>query len=242
MFRRKSRRQNCATEALEVRELMSAQPIASLSADGVLTITGSNRSDNIWVVRGNNGATVVDVKGGRGQIGKFSSDAIQSIRADLGSGNDSLTIRARFGDFKSIDVKMGTGVNELVEVTANHVDNIAYDVALSLNTKAYVLDTTVGSLTANFGNDQDLGPDRMVLQNSSIDTVFASMGGDRDEFVMRGSRVGAGTVRMGSGDDTFGGNATSSFRGDVFGGQGFDTFYGSSLQPRIRKEFDRFLP
>lgn len=241
MFR-KNRRKICATEALEVRELMSAQPVASLSADGVLSITGSNGSDNIWVVRGNNGTTIVDVKGGPGQIGRFSSDAIQSIQANLGSGNDSLVVRAKFGNFKSIDVKMGTGVNELVDVTANRVDAIAYDAALSLNTKAYVFDATVGSLTANFGNDQDLGPDRMVLQNSSIDTVFASMGGGRDEFVMRGSRLAAGTVRMGSGDDNFGGNATSSFRGDVFGGQGVDTYWGASLQPRIRKEFERFLP
>lgn len=238
---RKNRKKHFATEALEVRELMTAQVVASLSPNGTLCITGSNGSDNVWVTSGSNGTTVVDVKGGPGRIGTFPTSSIQSITADLGAGNDSFVVRARHGKFKTIDVKMGTGINELVDVTANRVDAISYDAKLSLNTKAYVFDATVGSLVADFGDDKDLGIDRLVLQNSSIDSVFANMGGGRDEFALRGSSIRRGKVQMGSGDDTFGGNVRSSFRGEVYGGQGFDTFYGSSLQPRIRKDFEKFM-
>lgn len=240
MFR-KSRRKICAIEALEVRELMSVQPVASLSADGVLSISGSAGSDNIWVVSGSNGTTIVDVKGPPGRIGTFSTNAIQSIRANMGAGNDSLVVRSKFVDFKFIDVKMGTGVNELVDVTVHRVNALSYDAKQSLNTKAYVINATVGSLVADFGNDQDPGLDRLVLQSSAIDSVFANFGGGRDEFALKRSSIERGTVRMGSGDDSFGGNVGSSFRGDVFGGQGVDTFYGSGLQPRIRKEFEKFF-
>lgn len=225
MFTRNTRRRSTASnttptaaaESLETRSLLSAT--ASL-ANGTLTITGTEGDDRVTVLQYGNDQIRVLLGNGR-EWGPQSTAGIRSIVANMGGGNDALTIRPTRTQLDQVRVNMGTGGSEYVQVEANYVRSVQIE-GRQTQLEASIWNS-IGTLRAEFGN----GSDALQLNRAAVDQIFAEMGGGNDTVSLANqSTVRNGRVNLGDGDDQLRIASNSRISADLFGGSGRDSFTG----------------
>ena len=164
----KSRFRRLQYEALESREVMAASIMASLSATGVLTVTGTDAADQINFRQISNSISISGVGG------TWTAAAVKSIVVDLKGGNDvvsfqstanggnqaiaeTITVKSGAGQERvrlatGVDVNF-TGAGNTLEVASNNVAKLN-GVTLNLtSTVQTVLQSGVLTVTATNGND-----------------------------------------------------------------------------------------
>ena len=95
---RKNNRSNSIDYAsLEDREVLSANPIVSLSASGLLSVQGSHQSDIVQLAE-NNDNVLVHVRAGNNQVETFSFEAgdVERIYFAGGNGDDFFSNNTSF--------------------------------------------------------------------------------------------------------------------------------------------------
>jgi hypothetical protein len=158
-------------ELLERRRLMDATAIVT---DGVLTITGTRRRDEIVVELDSNNATQLIVTA-NGQSGNFNVDLVSSIRINARGGNDVVTVSEVNGRiFCPVTVDAGTGNDTITTGSGD-------DVILGGEGRDFI--------SAGAGDDQITGG------NGKDDLS----GGDDNDVLLGGN--GKDNLRAGAGDD-----------------------------------------
>jgi Ca2+-binding RTX toxin-like protein len=224
-----------AFELLEQRQHLSAT-----LKDGVLTITGTRRSDHYEIYVANRSAAdgFVVVVNHRKSL-HFDPAKIKKIKVDLGLGNDEVSF-----DDTPYFVHLSAGVPVTVLGGAGND-------TLTGSTRSDLLDggdgddglypqggnNTVlggdGNDRIDPGEDNNLlhggGGDDFIIARAGNDTVYGDnghdtlYGGDGDDLIMGGS--GADTLDGGAGDDR------------IYGNRGDDSFIDVSDSPRQRRDF-----
>ena len=215
--RKSSRRtQRPAAEVLEVRSLLSA----TLSG-GVLTINTGSRADTINVSLVANDPTKLDVcENGRHKL--FNVSQVNSIKANLGNGNDLFEIDQRNGQITKPTTILGGSGNDTL-FGGGGVDSIdggnGNDV-LRGQAGNDLLKGGIGNdnLDGGNGNDQVFGGagDDVLEGNNGNDTLMGEAGNDELD-----GEVGNDIVNGGDGNDTLSGAEGAD---SITGGAGDDQF------------------
>jgi Ca2+-binding RTX toxin-like protein len=222
-------------EPLEQRRLLSV----TLS-DGLLTITGTRRSDHYEVYVGNRSSAdgLVVVVNNR-KLLHFDPAKIKKIKVDLGLGNDEVSFddTPYFGHL-SVDVPVtvrgGAGNDTLSGSSRSDLlDGGDGDDGLYPQGGNNTVLGGAGNDRIDPGEDDNLlhggSGDDFIIARAGNDTVYGDnghdtlYGGNGDDILMGGS--GADTLDGGSGDDR------------IYGNRGDDSFIDVSDSPRQRKDF-----
>jgi hypothetical protein len=204
-------------ESLESRALLTATATATLQS-GTLTITGTGGADNVAVSE--NGGTLF-VYSGRAQIGVFNSAEVNTVNANLQGGNDQFrlyTVRKQYAD---VNVNMGGGTSERVNIEASSIKSLKIDVRESFSTSVTLNNTAIPNCDVNFGSDQ--GRDRLMINTCDVDRLFARMGGGDDSCELTGTSYARNCdVDLGTGNDRFWVKRSAAAKGRISGGSGTD--------------------
>lgn len=232
---------NLKMESLEKRELMASDVTAVLS-NNTLIIEGSTNSDFVKVFQDSKGSIAVQKNVG----GKWfyvnqqhiAPGKVHNIQADMGAGNDRLDINLPQNLLKSINIKLGSGVGDQVNLNNLKVANVTVDAKASLNSNLRVNGSVVTHrLFADFGTESS--DDDFTSLFSTIEHLSLEMGGGKDQCTIRNSTVKRATINLGSGDDNFFMSKSSLQSGDIDGGAGRNTRGGSGWGSSVR--FRRFV-
>ena len=215
--RKSSRRtQRPAAEVLEVRSLLSV----TLSG-GVLSIIEGSRADTVNVSLVANDPTKLDVcENGRHKL--FNVSQVNSIKANLGNGNDLFEIDQRNGQITKPTTILGGRGNDTLfgGGGVDSIDGGSGNDVLRGQAGNDLLKGGIGNdnLDGGNGNDQVFGGagDDTLEGGNGNDTLMGEAGNDELD-----GEVGNDVVNGGDGNDTVkGGEGTDS----VTGGAGDDQF------------------
>lgn len=223
-------------ENLETRALMAADASFD-SRTGALKITGSNAADNVQVnvITPNQ----VDVWVNQ-RLLRLKPNAIRSIQVDLAAGNDYFEINGvakNSLNVRSIDVKLGSGVNEKVALNLGSVGRVNVDAVASRATSVSLNTVVTDRLFVDMGSDSEVSADTIHLIAADINRFDARMGGGDDRVEVLSSSVRTANVTMGAGNDKFitSGATGHIDSGTIDGGSGQDT-----IDPLFKNRARRF--
>lgn len=202
-------------ESLESRALLSAT--ATLQ-NGVLTIAGTEGADKIAVSEGG-GSLIVRSSGAT--IGIFNPAAVTGVSANLRGGNDQFYLQTGRTQYSSVNVNMGTGTSEGLQVVASRIQSLKVDARDSFSTTVALFNAAIPNCEVNFGNDQ--GRDKLLVNTCDVDRLFARMGAGNDTIELNGTSYARNCdVDLGAGDDSFVVKRTAAAKGRVSAGTGAD--------------------
>lgn len=185
-------------EQLEGRSLMAADVTATL-ANGVLSIAGTDRGDDVTVGIDARGATFVATPG-RGTVASFPSSSIRAIAASLGNGNDRMNIHLLSRSLDSVAVNMGDGVMEACRISVGSIGNLTVDATAAVGTSVLVANTVITNRAwLDFGNGA--GNDAADIAGCRINSLWANLGADNDAFRIAAGSIASAAVSLGAGRD-----------------------------------------
>lgn len=159
------------------------------SRTGALKITGSNAVDNVQV----NVTTPnqVDVWVNQ-RLLRLKPNAIRSIQVEHAVGNDYFQINAvaqNSLNVRSIDVKLGSGVNEKVAITLGSAGRICVDAVASRATSVSLNTVVTDRFFVDLGSNSEVSADTIQLIAADINRFDARMGGGDDRLEALSSSV-----------------------------------------------------
>jgi len=223
-------------ETLENRELMAAD-IRFDAQSGTLSITGTSAADTVQL----NAYTTntMDIWVNRSYM-RLNPNAVRAITMDLGAGNDRVEINGIMKNQlnpNTVDIKLGTGVNESVWIELGSAKRINIDAIASRATNVGINASVTDRIFVDMGSDSDTGADKLRLYSSDINRLEARMGGGNDVIEVLFSTIQTANVSMGAGNDkvvTSGGDGHIG-SGTIDGGTGTDT-----IDPLFKNRGRRF--
>lgn len=210
-------------ERLEGRALMAADVTASLS-NGVLAITGTDRSDSVTIGIDSRGTAFVATPA-KGTLATFPSFGIRAITASLGNGADRINIHLPSRNLEAVTVDMGGGSAESCRVCVGSIGDLNIDGRAAVGTSVLVTNTVVQkSARLDFG--EGAGNDTADIERCNMNRLWASLGADNDAFRVWGSSsISSIDVSMGSGRDFCSVSRGSEIRsGKIDGGSNLPGF------------------
>jgi hypothetical protein len=232
-------------EALENRELMAVD-VSFNSGTGALNIQGTAGDESIALVSNGYNQTEIFVNWNRvstrvnGALqGSLPTNGIRSITANLGGGRDEFSswgYDANALNPNSVDIVLGRGVNQRVNVDMGEVRNIRVDARGAVATTVTLSNTSVTDrIFVNMGGDGSVSNDWLILNGNDIKTLEASMGGGNDTIRLENTIIRNVDVVMGAGNDSVQDWGNNSIRAGVIdGGSGADDYMPDSLRRRVR--------
>lgn len=213
-------------EMLESRELMAADASFN-SKTGALVIHGTAAADQVLLTTINSKTLSVQVNSNVSL--NVNPRAVKSIKIDLGAGSDQVTVD-NIEPFsltpKTVDISMGTGSNEVLNLWFPSVGTINVDAAASLGTVVNLKGVVTDKLSIDMGLDG--ASDTFVSNGAEINKLQLKMGGGSDDVVLLGSVVHNADINLGKGDDKLEVRGTTSViesgivNGDEGRGDGWD--------------------
>lgn len=223
-------------ESLENRELMAADASFD-SRSGTLAITGSSAGDSVQlnVVTPNRLDVWVN-----NRYMQLNPSSVRTIRMDLGAGTDRVEVNGITKDYlnvQTIDIKLGSGVNEQVWLALGSAGRITIDATASRGANVGINTVVTDRFFVDMGSDSDTGADKVTLLASDVNRFEARMGGGNDLIEILGSSIENAKVNMGAGNDKFitSGADGHIASGTIDGGAGNDT-----IDPLFRNRGRRF--
>lgn len=186
-------------EQLEGRTMMAADVTATLS-DGVLSITGTDRSDNVTVGIDSRGALFVAIPS-KGTLASFNPSSVRGISASLGNGTDRINVNLPSRSLDAVAINMGGGSAETCRVCIGSIGNLSVDARAAVGTSVLVANTVITNQAwLDFGSDP--GNDFVDVVGSQINGLSVNLGAGNDSFRVGGSSsISSANVSMGSGRD-----------------------------------------
>lgn len=195
----RARRESAGTEAV-VERLERRALLASLGADGTLTVTGTDSTDVLYLDRNASEVLVVSRFGTE----EFSAAAVRRVQVNTGTGEDSLTLRpglaAHAGTALPVAVDMGAGTMDRLTVGATAADEKLHATPTSLA----VGPLNGGGVAITFANVEEItadthaGNDSIFLADTSAAfSDFRLLGGDGDDTFTVGDGVTPNAWAMG---------------------------------------------
>jgi len=186
-------------EQLEGRTMMAADVTATLS-NGILSIAGTDRSDNVSVGIDSRGAMFVATPS-KGTLASFDPSSVRGISASLGNGTDRININLPSRSLNAVAVNMGNGSAEACRVCVGSIGNLSVDAKAAVGTSVLVTNTVImNQAWVDFGNGA--GNDFAEVVGSQINRLSVNLGADNDSFLVGGSSsISTADVSMGSGRD-----------------------------------------
>lgn len=194
---RRSRR--LAVEGLERREMLATV----VSAGGMLIITGDATSENITVTQTPTGLFQITGAGPTRTV-----PAAFGIYADLGAGNDTLTLGTPDRPLpllSSVVIRLGDG-SDTANLSINIPGSVIIDGGIQFNSAPQndvinIDRSLIGSLTVN----TYAGDDTLAISRSGILSLFANLGmetltagqRDYDTATFQASAMGMATISLG---------------------------------------------
>jgi len=115
----------------------------------------------------------------------------------------------------SVNVDMGRGTGERVDIVRGIVDTINVNATLSVSTAVLIKDATVRN--AAFVSLAS-GVDTLTVQGCAVNRLDANLGDGKDALWVRYSVVSQANVKMGGGNDVVGIDASSAVLGGLIDG------------------------
>jgi len=220
-----------SVESLESRIAMAADVSATLLPNGTLSIEGTDGSDAIALTVPY-GSLATHVISGNREIASFPTSSIRAIQASLLDGRDVLKVDMGGSSLSSVNVDMGRGTVERVDIVRGIVDTINVNATRSVSTSVLLKDTTVRN--AAFVSLAS-GVDTLTVQGCTVNRLDANLGDGKDSLWVRYSVVSQANVKMGGGNDVVGIDASSVVLGGLIdGGAGDDHLSGRTRTGRAR--------
>lgn len=267
---RSKRSLSVAAEVCEQRTVMSASVMATLSAEGVLTITGTERRDDLTLQQVNGQLSIrgVQILVDGTLVNSVNASSVTAIQIDGLDGNDRITFREAGSGRQAITIDAtinGGAGNDHIQGGAGHnvINGGAGDDKITGGSQADTLNGDDGNdwLNGGDGNDALNGHTRGLFMGCYIidldhfewltrswydrdDGNDTLIGGEGDDFLRGGN--GNDYLNGQSGNDTlWGGDGRDVVRGgsgdDILnGGAGEDVLYGGRGNDRLFGGYDYF--
>lgn len=223
-------------ESFESRQLMAADTSFD-SRSGTLAITGSSAGDTVQINVLTPSQLDVWVNN---RYTRLNPSAVRAIRMDLGAGTDRVEVNGITKDYlnvRTIDIKLGSGVNEQVWLALGSAERINVDATASRGANVGINTVVTDRFFVDMGADSDTGADTVRLLASDVNRFEARMGGGSDLVEVLGSTIENVKVNMGAGNDKFITSGADGYigSGTIDGGAGTDT-----IDPLFKNRGRRF--